>query len=146
MAGGNTLKCRSTQILASLQTKVPAHWTSTRHFRRTEMPSILGLSHAFWIISSYFRVLGRCPEWKVRSTSWTRTRWGPCWSSCSEVWLALWSYLSGAKCSPETLLKVTLPIHFLWTWHFIKVSKTCPYKLWFNLEKIQAVTKKVLSN
>ena len=47
VVGGNTLKFCSTQIMASLQTKVPAHPTSTRHCRRPEMPSLLGLSHAF---------------------------------------------------------------------------------------------------
>ena len=57
MVGNNTLKFNSTQILASLQTKVPAHPTSTRHCRRPEMPSLPGLSHAFKIIFSYFRVL-----------------------------------------------------------------------------------------
>ena len=31
MVGGNTLKLCSTLILASLQTKVPTHPTSTRH-------------------------------------------------------------------------------------------------------------------
>ena len=73
VAVGYTLRFCSIQILASLQTKVPAHPTSTRHCRRLEMQSLLGLSHAFWMIFSYFRVLGRCPEWQVRSTSWPRT-------------------------------------------------------------------------
>ena len=47
VVGGNSLKFCSTQILASLQTKVPAHPTSTRHCWRPEMLSFLGLSHVF---------------------------------------------------------------------------------------------------
>ena len=35
----------------------------------------LCLSHAFWITSIFYRVLGRCPGWQARSISWSRTSW-----------------------------------------------------------------------
>ena len=53
MVGGNTLRLCSTKVQASLQTKVPAHPTSTRHIQQPDMPSILGLSHAF----EYFQII-----------------------------------------------------------------------------------------
>ena len=89
---GNTLKFCSTQILACPQPKVLARPTRTRHCQQVEMPSLPGLSHSFWIIFRYFRVLAQCPEWQARSTSWPMTSLGPCSSSCSEVWHDLWSW------------------------------------------------------
>ena len=43
------------------------------------------MPHAFWITSSCYRVLGRCPWWQARGMSWSRTSWRAVSRSCSEV-------------------------------------------------------------
>ena len=60
------------------------------------------------ILNSFqlFQSVGKMSRMKSNKSSWPRTNWWPCSSSCSEVWHALWSQPSGAKRSPETLLKL----------------------------------------
>ena len=43
--------------------------------------------------------------------------------------------MSGAKRSPEFLLKVTFTILVLWTWNWIKVGRTCPFPTLYTSRK-----------
>ena len=45
----------------------------------------------------------------------------------------------------EVKLKVTFLLHHGFPPNWIKVGRTCPFPLWFSLEEIQGVTKKLLS-
>ena len=110
---------------------------STRHCWQMEIPSLLGFFQAFWIISSYFR------NDKREVQAGPGQAGGPVWATAVKCGI---HWLSGAKRSPETLLEINLQINVLGTWNWIKVNKTCPSRLRFNLEEIYAVTKKLLSN
>ena len=70
------------------------------------------LSHAFWITSSSYRVLGRCPGWQARGMSWYRTSWRAFSRSCSE--LSVWC---------QTFTRVPIESNFY---------NTCPMDMKFN--------------
>ena len=64
---------RSFVPLATLKSKVlPIQLAKTLLAPRNAVSSIM--SHAFWIASSCYRVLGRCPGGQARSMSWFRTK------------------------------------------------------------------------